>query len=163
MTTAWPWRICVLSALFGGGFSAHAQVAGPAGAGGPPTMETCRPAIEKLCKNVEPGEGRIIKCLDAHRKDLPKTCMAVLDRVKRQQAQFEEACGSDVRKLCAGETGGNRPGPCLRRNEKKLSPGCKSLLEERQRRMQAGGGPGGQGGPRGPNRPGNRKGGSEDE
>jgi len=100
--------------------------------------EACQADVEKFCKDVEPGEGRIVKCLESHRKELSDACQAVSDKVGRKKAKkdkvranvgkFEEACGGDVEKLCSDvEAGGGRVMGCLRKNKDKLSDSCKAL------------------------------------
>lgn len=44
--------------------------------------EACGPDIEKFCKDVKPGEGRVIKCLKEHAKELQPACKQRLDRKK---------------------------------------------------------------------------------
>lgn len=36
--------------------------------------EACRGDVEKFCKDVKPGGGRIIACLKSHEKDLSPAC-----------------------------------------------------------------------------------------
>lgn len=36
--------------------------------------EACRPDVEKLCAKVEPGEGRVHKCLRDNRDKLTEAC-----------------------------------------------------------------------------------------
>ena len=46
--------------------------------------ETCQADIDKLCKGVEPGEGRVVKCLKGHAEELSPACKIVYDRVDIQ-------------------------------------------------------------------------------
>ena len=36
--------------------------------------QACKGDAEKLCKNVEPGKGRIMRCLQEHEKELSEDC-----------------------------------------------------------------------------------------
>lgn len=42
------------------------------------TLETCKPDLDKFCKLVKPGGGRLMRCLQQHRKDLSPPCKAKL-------------------------------------------------------------------------------------
>jgi hypothetical protein len=42
----------------------------------------CKPDIERLCTGVEPGEGRIKKCLKAHEKEISVGCAQALQKLK---------------------------------------------------------------------------------
>jgi len=37
-------------------------------------MDACRGDIQKYCRGLAPGQGRLVKCLEAHEKDLSETC-----------------------------------------------------------------------------------------
>jgi hypothetical protein len=43
---------------------------------------TCTNDIEKFCKSVEPGEGRIARCLEEHTPELSPACAEKMDWVK---------------------------------------------------------------------------------
>ncbi len=49
--------------------------------------EACMNDARTLCKDVQPGSGRIIKCLGDHRKDVSGECYKVLQRVEAHRAQ----------------------------------------------------------------------------
>ena len=51
-------------------------------------LEPCRPDVEKFCRGVEPGAGRILGCLKDHREEVSDVCKARLAqyRVKRKPA-----------------------------------------------------------------------------
>jgi hypothetical protein len=40
--------------------------------------EACRADVERLCKGVEPGGGRIRECLRAHQSELSDGCKAAI-------------------------------------------------------------------------------------
>ena len=57
--------------------------------------ETCRAEMDKFCKSVTPGEGRILKCLQEHDAELSEACRAYVNAA----AQYV-ACLDDVLRLC---------------------------------------------------------------
>ena len=48
--------------------------------------QVCAPEIEKFCKGIEPGEGRIARCLEKHSDDLSSGCAEKLDWVKTKMS-----------------------------------------------------------------------------
>lgn len=42
----------------------------------------CRPDIERLCPNVEPGGGRIKECLKKHKEQISVGCAQALEKLK---------------------------------------------------------------------------------
>lgn len=45
-------------------------------------MTYCKADIERLCAGVQPGGGRILKCLKAHPKDMSVGCAQALQKMK---------------------------------------------------------------------------------
>ena len=45
----------------------------------------CMSDIERLCKGIEPGGGRILKCLKAHKKEMTVGCAQALQKLKAQK------------------------------------------------------------------------------
>jgi hypothetical protein len=45
----------------------------------------CKSDIERLCQGVEPGGGRIIKCLKAHEKEMSVGCALALKKLKEKR------------------------------------------------------------------------------
>jgi Cysteine rich repeat len=41
--------------------------------------------IERLCKGIEPGGGRILKCLKAHKKEMTVGCAQALQKLKARR------------------------------------------------------------------------------
>ena len=53
----------------------------------------CKADVEKFCKDVEPGEGRIIKCLHEHDNDLGEDCRKKMK--KRHEKRADKADKTD--------------------------------------------------------------------
>ena len=64
-----------LSALLLAGASAMAQAPAPAPGNG---ANPCADDARRLCKGVQPGEGRILGCLKEHREEVSDACKARL-------------------------------------------------------------------------------------
>ncbi len=91
--------------------------------------ETCRPEMDKFCKDVAPGQGRILKCLQEHDADLSAKCRAYVNTASQYVA-----CLDDILRLCPGtEPGGARGMKCLRTHQGKLSAECKHELDKMHR------------------------------
>jgi cysteine rich repeat protein len=90
------------------------------------TNEVCRSEMDKLCKGVAAGEGRILKCLQEHDADLSDACRAYVNTASQYVA-----CLDDVLQLCPGtQPGGARGMKCLRANQGKLSTECKNEIRK---------------------------------
>jgi hypothetical protein len=50
-------------------------------------LGACKKDRDKFCKDVEPGEGRIVECLKQNRAKLRPACKAKLRRVERRQGK----------------------------------------------------------------------------
>jgi hypothetical protein len=86
--------------------------------------EACRAEMDKFCKDVEPGEGRIIKCLREHDADLSDKCRAYVNTASQYMA-----CIDDAVRLCPHtQPGGARVLACLRTRMSDLSSQCKREL-----------------------------------
>jgi cysteine rich repeat protein len=48
---------------------------------------TCRYDISRFCSDVSPGQGRIGRCLEAHRSDLSPSCADRLRKAKQDVAK----------------------------------------------------------------------------
>jgi hypothetical protein len=44
----------------------------------------CKPDIERLCPNVEPGGGRIKACLMKHKEEMSVGCAQALQKLKKK-------------------------------------------------------------------------------
>eukprot|EP00873_Tetraselmis_striata_P041198 jgi/Tetstr1/461462/TSEL_006570.t1 len=96
----------------------------------------CAQEVKSLCATVEPGEGRIINCLQEKRSLVAGAeCRAALLRITgmaaddwRMDYNLHKSCKVDVERFCAGvEPGGGRVHQCLRANEERISPSCRQM------------------------------------
>jgi hypothetical protein len=82
----------------------------------------CRADVEKLCKGVQPGQGRIVRCLAEHKDQLSAGC-----RENVARAESRHPCMKDVETLCKGvQPGEGRVAQCLKQHEAELSAECKA-------------------------------------
>ncbi len=47
--------------------------------------QACDGDIQKFCKDVKPGQGRIVGCLKEHEKELSAECKAKMTEAKRDR------------------------------------------------------------------------------
>jgi hypothetical protein len=99
-----------------------AQAAGP-----------CATDKENFCKGIQPGEGRIVKCLKEHEAQLSSDCKAHREKVKEHLKEVKEACHEDVEALCDGvRPGQGRIIKCLHEHKDKVSAACQSEMRGRK-------------------------------
>ena len=85
----------------------------------------CKADVEKYCKNVEKGGGRIKQCLSDHKADLSTECRTKIERHEQRKA----ACKGDVEKFCKDiPRGKGQIKACMKSHENELSPACKALI-----------------------------------
>ena len=113
--------ICVLALCFilSSGLAAFAQ------------EKPCAGDIEKFCQGVQPGGGRITKCLAQHKDELTPGCKARVEEVVLQLKGMQQACEDDIMTFCPDvKPGGHRIVKCLRLHESELSSECKGKIAE---------------------------------
>jgi hypothetical protein len=85
----------------------------------------CGDDIKKFCKDVQSGQGRIIKCMREHEGELSQACKNHIAEVKEQQKEFVRDCKADASKFCKDvKSGGGRIINCLKQHQAELSAGC---------------------------------------
>jgi hypothetical protein len=97
----------------------------------------CADEIAKYCKEVKPGGGRILDCLNEHQKDLSVSCKKKLEESKKRMMEAQQACTGDMEKFCRDvQPGGGRILKCLREHTKELSSACSQEIEKTQGKVQ---------------------------
>jgi hypothetical protein len=90
--------------------------------------KACGTDVQEFCSNVEPGEGRVFRCLGEHQRELTATCKeetARLEEGRERVATLVRSCTADVESLCPGvPRAAGAVLACLGANESKLSSGC---------------------------------------
>jgi len=98
----------------------------------------CKMELEKYCKDVTPGEGRVLACLYAHNDKLTSKCeyalydsVIQLERSLMSLAYVAEECEDDLDEFCADvPMGEGRLLDCIEKNKKKVSKSCLEAIKE---------------------------------
>jgi len=90
----------------------------------------CADDIEKYCKEIKPGGGRLLNCLKEHGTNLSVSCRGKIRDLQEIIKDFEQACSGDIVQFCKEvQPGGGIVIKCLREHDKELSPPCSAKLE----------------------------------
>lgn len=100
--------------------------------------EGCQQELSSFCKDVTPGEGRILACLYAFQDKLTPRCeyalydsMSQLDRTLTNLSYAVSECRDDLKSFCAEiKPGEGRLLDCLNRHEDKISNRCNYALKD---------------------------------
>jgi hypothetical protein len=98
----------------------------------------CETELEGYCKDVTPGDGRILACLYAYGDKLSSKCeyalydaAVQLERAVAAMAYVANECGDDLTQHCSGiAMGQGRLLKCLEKNDSEVSQRCKQALKE---------------------------------
>ena len=98
----------------------------------------CKAELETYCKDVKPGEGRVLACLFAYQDKLSGKCeyalydaSVQLERAVAALAYVVNECADDLDKHCRSvEAGEGRLLECIEKNDKNVSARCKNALKE---------------------------------
>jgi len=98
----------------------------------------CEKELKAYCKDVTPGEGRVLACLYAHEDKLSGQCeyalydaAAQLERALNALAYAANECRDDLTKFCSDiKPGGGRLMQCIDKNDAKVSNRCKQALKD---------------------------------
>lgn len=97
----------------------------------------CQKELSTYCKDVTPGEGRILSCLYAFADKLSPRCeyavydsINQLDRILTNLAYAVSECRNDLEAYCAEiKPGEGRLLDCINHNETKVSARCKQAMQ----------------------------------
>ena len=91
----------------------------------------CKADIEKFCKDIKPGCGRIWTCLKSNNDRLSQECKDHIAMVQEKRKEFIQACKDDSKKFCKGiPRGKGRIASCLKSHEAELSDTCRALFQK---------------------------------
>lgn len=98
----------------------------------------CQQELTTFCKDVTPGEGRILACLYAFQDKLTPRCeyalydsIGQLDRLLTNLSYTVGECRDDLQTFCADvKPGQGRLLDCLNKNEAKVSNRCNTALKD---------------------------------
>ena len=94
--------------------------------------DVCKTDVQKFCKDVQPGGGKVAKCLAQHDADLSAPCKEGIAKMRERVKVVTAACQTDMQQLCKGvEPGAGRIAHCLKENDSKLSQGCRSAIQHK--------------------------------
>jgi hypothetical protein len=89
----------------------------------------CKADVEKFCKGIKPGQGRIWSCMKSHEADLSQACRDHMAKKRENMKEFMSSCKADVKKLCKDvPRGQGRVIGCLKGKMNELSESCKTFL-----------------------------------
>jgi hypothetical protein len=97
----------------------------------------CGSDIQKLCKGLNLGSGRIADCLQQNAAKVSPTCKASLATVfqsitQREHAQmsYEQVCMRDMSKRCSGIKGDGFVLACLVKKEPRVGKECNQVITD---------------------------------
>lgn len=101
-------------------------------------VEGCQQELTTFCKDVTPGEGRILACLYAFQDKVTPRCeyavydsIGQLDRTLTNLSYAIGECRDDLKSHCADiKPGEGRLLDCLSKNEAKVSRRCNNALKD---------------------------------
>jgi hypothetical protein len=89
----------------------------------------CSEDAKRFCADVDPGQGRIVKCLQAHKAELSQKCRAFGKKVRKKLRKGLSQCKGDVAQFCKEvKPGQGRIAQCLAQNKGSLSDACKGQI-----------------------------------
>lgn len=98
----------------------------------------CAADIDELCGDVEPGKGRIARCLKENEEELSRKCRVALYVVSRRVANtvrnIANACLSDVQEQCGSS---DNVAQCVMQKKESFSPACHTVVAALRKTGQA--------------------------
>ena len=89
----------------------------------------CKADIEKFCKDIKPGGGRIWVCLKSNGDRLSQECANHMAVAGDKSREFSQACKYDAEKFCKGVAAGKGIiVSCLKSHQAELSDACAAVF-----------------------------------
>ena len=89
----------------------------------------CKKDMETLCAGVEPGEGRLRKCMMENKDKFSTECKAQHEKMKEAMKDVHEACHDDAEKFCGDvKKGRGRMIKCMKEHKDEVSQSCKDEM-----------------------------------
>ncbi len=86
--------------------------------------KSCDADVQSFCPGLQPGGGRIVRCLGANYMSVSASCRATM------ASAMNDVCGQDLARLCPGSTlGGGEAESCLQAHIAELKGSCKSAAD----------------------------------
>lgn len=100
--------------------------------------EGCKTELNTFCKDVTPGENRVLACIYAHEDKLSGRCeyalydaSAQLERSIAALSYLARECDDDIEKHCANvEPGQGRILACMKPHLKTVSKRCQTAMQD---------------------------------
>ncbi len=101
--------------------------------------KACKKELETYCKDVTPGEGRVLACLYAYEDKLSGQCeyslydaAVQLERALTALTYVANECRDDLKKFCSDiRPGKGRLLACIDKNEKQVSGRCNTAMKDK--------------------------------
>jgi len=98
-------------------------------------MNACKADVEKFCKEIKAGEGRILQCLKENHENLSGECKQQMakakEKMQEKMKEIQESCKEDVEEYCKNvQPGEGRIMQCLKKNVDHLSNKCKESFQK---------------------------------
>ncbi len=98
----------------------------------------CEKELKNYCKDVAPGEGRVVACLYAFSDKLSPKCeyalydaAAQLERALTALTYVVNECRTDLTSFCSDiQPGQGRVMACMEKNKEKVSARCKQAMKD---------------------------------
>lgn len=115
----------------GGGWVTEAEtLADHPGSSAADTPRPCVDEFERFCKDVKPGLGQMILCLDQHRAELSPVCREKVAVALDKLDKAKQDCAADIATYCDGvKPGDGRLLGCLKKEVSRLTPVCRNHLQ----------------------------------
>jgi hypothetical protein len=93
----------------------------------------CAKDREALCGGIEPGEGRMMKCMKDNEEKLSSECKAHRSERKEAMKGIHEACHEDMEKFCSSEKKGRDRMKCMKKHKDEFSTSCKEEMAKHKK------------------------------